>query len=197
MAPCLTQGPSSFPSTARNGQTSSTRRGKRKYPHESDTDSERDNSKDNSYIDPNWDEDCNSNDEDDHDDTHSDKQVETFHPPIREGTLLITLLNQPPYTHWNIPRLARYPPDTPLPSSPSTQGHGKPDYKKIKKRTPLVQPKFRLLRSFEFRPEIYKGYEHRRTIGFKQGVSKTGNEEIVGRLGKARTWEFALDDKED
>jgi 25S rRNA (uracil2634-N3)-methyltransferase len=46
------------------------------------------------------------------------------------------------------------------------------------------------VRSWEFDPALYPGYAHRRTIGFKDGVSKKGNEEIVGRKGMARTWEF-------
>jgi 25S rRNA (uracil2634-N3)-methyltransferase len=49
-----------------------------------------------------------------------------------------------------------------------------------------------LLRSFAFDPAAYEGYAHRRTIGFRAGWSKEMNEEIVGRKGVARTWEFAL-----
>lgn len=96
-----------------------------------------------------------------------------FLRPEREGTLLITLLNQPPYTLWDLPHLATRPP----PFCPGTR---------------LPQPRYRLLRSFEFRPEVYEGYEHRRTIGFKEGFSKVRNEEILGRKGKARTWECGL-----
>ncbi|KAL0073910.1 hypothetical protein J3Q64DRAFT_1696282 [Phycomyces blakesleeanus] len=33
--------------------------------------------------------------------------------------------------------------------------------------------------TFKFHPEDYPGYEHRRTIGFKEGVSKGGNAEIL------------------
>ncbi|KAI9025981.1 hypothetical protein CLU79DRAFT_682849, partial [Phycomyces nitens] len=33
--------------------------------------------------------------------------------------------------------------------------------------------------TFKFHPEDYPGYEHRRTIGFKEGVSKGGNSEIM------------------
>ena len=44
---------------------------------------------------------------------------------------------------------------------------------------------------------MYEGYEHRRTIGFKEGLSRGGNEEILGRKGRARTWEFALAEREE
>ncbi|KAF9346662.1 hypothetical protein BGX26_001827 [Mortierella sp. AD094] len=38
--------------------------------------------------------------------------------------------------------------------------------------------------SFPFRPEQYPGYEHRRTIGFKEGVSQGDNVEIVNKSPK-------------
>jgi len=100
----------------------------------------------------------------------------TFNPPNRQGTLLITLLNQNPYTLWNLPKLATKPPPPP-PSHSLTQRE-------------KSQPRYKLLRSFEFRPEVYEGYAHRRTLGFKEGLSKGENEEIKGRKGSARTWEF-------
>ncbi|WWD15590.1 hypothetical protein CI109_100012 [Kwoniella shandongensis] len=103
----------------------------------------------------------------------------TLTPPQRAGSILITLLNCPPYTLWSVSRLATHPP----PLCPGTQ---------------LPQPKYSLLRSFEFRPEVYEGYAHRRTIGFKEGLSKGDNEEILGRKGKARTWEFVrAEEKEE
>jgi 25S rRNA (uracil2634-N3)-methyltransferase len=63
--------------------------------------------------------------------------------------------------------------------------------------TKLAQPKYRLLRSFEFVPAAYPGYSHRRTIGWREGKSFANNEEILGRKGKARTWEFAVREEED
>ena len=99
-------------------------------------------------------------------------------PPKVQGTILITLLNQPPYTLWNLPKLATHPP----PLCPGTD---------------LPQSRYTLLRSFRFHPDLYEGYEHRRTIGWKDGVSKGGNAEIKGRKGEARTWEFALRPQED
>lgn len=35
-----------------------------------------------------------------------------------------------------------------------------------------------------FVPEAYPGYKHRRTLGFKDGTSKAGNEEIEGKSPK-------------
>jgi 25S rRNA (uracil2634-N3)-methyltransferase len=58
------------------------------------------------------------------------------------------------------------------------------------------QPRYRLLRSFTFDPALYLGYAHRRTIGFKEGVSKEGNEEILRGEG-CKTWEFAIRERED
>lgn len=42
--------------------------------------------------------------------------------------------------------------------------------------------------SFEFLPEWYEGYSHRRTIGFEEGLSKTDNEEL--RKQGCRTYVF-------
>ena len=58
---------------------------------------------------------------------------------------------------------------------------------------PPTQPKYALLRSFAFHPTLYPGYAHRRTIGFKDGVSKSENEEIDSR-GGGRTWEAEVVD---
>lgn len=96
---------------------------------------------------------------------------QTFAPPHTPGTILITLLAQPPYSLWSLPQLGAKPP----PLCPGTR---------------LPQPRYTLLRSFRFDPTVYDGYEHRRTIGWKEGLSKGANEEIVGRKGEARTWEF-------
>lgn len=102
----------------------------------------------------------------------------SFTPPNRTGSILITLLDQPPYTLWALPKLAKSPPEF----CPGTR---------------LPQPRFTLLRSFAFVPAVYDGYSHRRTIGFKDGVSKGQNEEITGRRGGARTWEFCRREEDD
>jgi 25S rRNA (uracil2634-N3)-methyltransferase len=36
-----------------------------------------------------------------------------------------------------------------------------------------------LCRSWKFHPDLYPGYAHRRTLGFKEGTSVPGNEEIL------------------
>ncbi|CAK9783314.1 hypothetical protein CC85DRAFT_282051 [Cutaneotrichosporon oleaginosum] len=101
----------------------------------------------------------------------------SFTPPDRQGTLLITLLNQPPYSEWELPKLANRPP----PMCPGTRD---------------AQPRFRVLRSFDFVPAAWPGYAHRRTIGWREGLSKANNEEITGRQGRARTWEMCVWDGE-
>ncbi|KAJ9120205.1 hypothetical protein QFC22_003105 [Naganishia vaughanmartiniae] len=107
-----------------------------------------------------------------------------FSPPRKQGTVLITLKNSPPYTLWDIHHLATRPPIL------TPQQHSVP--------TGTIQPRYRLLRSFAFDPAFWPGYEHRRTLGFKEGVSKDGNTELrefggsEGANGKLRTWEFAV-----
>ncbi len=149
-------------------------------------------------------------------------------PPNKEGTILITLLNQPPYTLWDLPKLATRPPSNdssfskllltgvsagaqksksksrpaPIPSasaaapssltaSSNNKSQNNNTNNQIRSQAEVEPPRYRLLRSFQFHPSVYEGYEHRRTIGFKDGVSKSGNEEILGRQGVPRTWEFA------
>ncbi|KAH9948188.1 hypothetical protein B0H21DRAFT_778015 [Amylocystis lapponica] len=86
------------------------------------------------------------------------------------GTMLITLRNVPPYTLWDVPKLAKNPP---LPASPG----GKPN------------PHYIQLRSFVFHRGEWKGYEHRMTKGERaHGQGKTGEG------GEDRTWEFCLRD---
>ena len=102
----------------------------------------------------------------------------SFTAPNRRGTILFTLLDQNPYTLWNLPSLAKRPPQV----CPGTN---------------LTQPRYKLIRSFDFSPEVYEGYSHRRTLGFKEGMSKGANEEIMGWKGRAKTWEFARWEKEE
>ncbi|KAJ3999468.1 hypothetical protein F5050DRAFT_1805008 [Lentinula boryana] len=86
------------------------------------------------------------------------------------GTILITLRNVPPYTLWDLPKLAK----NPLPSAPGST-------------TP--QPRYIILRSFAFHREIWDGYQHRMTKGTRaHGTGKTGEG------GEDRTWEFCLKD---
>ncbi|KAF9270839.1 hypothetical protein L218DRAFT_952906 [Marasmius fiardii PR-910] len=86
------------------------------------------------------------------------------------GTVLITLRNVPPYTLWDVPKLAKNPPPPKQVSTPPN-------------------PKYTLLRSFAFYRGLWKGYEHRMTKGERaHGAGKTGDG------GEDRTWEFCLRD---
>ncbi|KAG6336230.1 hypothetical protein ID866_2849 [Astraeus odoratus] len=121
------------------------------------------------------------NQDDDDDDDYgmaaadiSDSDIDTSIPSTAtssgRGTVLITLRNVPPYTAWDVPRLAKNPP------KPSKTGE-----------TP--NPSYKLLRSFVFHRSLWKGYEHRMTKGERaHGQGTTG----IG--GEDRTWEFYLRD---
>ncbi|KAI6031350.1 hypothetical protein BKA83DRAFT_26608, partial [Pisolithus microcarpus] len=86
------------------------------------------------------------------------------------GTILITLRNVPPYTAWDVPRLAKSPP------KPSKTGDS-------------PYPRYKLLRSFQFRRSLWKGYEHRMTKG-----ERAHGQGTTGLGGEDRTWEFCLQD---
>ncbi|KAI0271481.1 hypothetical protein BC834DRAFT_859845 [Gloeopeniophorella convolvens] len=89
------------------------------------------------------------------------------------GTILVTLRNVPPYTEWDVPKLAKSPP---APRSATEQAN----------------PQYTLLRSFVFQRSEWKGYEHRMTKGERaHGEGKTGEG------GQDRTWEFCLGDIEE
>ncbi|KAF9976295.1 hypothetical protein BGZ65_007896 [Modicella reniformis] len=72
----------------------------------------------------------------------------------KPGEILVTIKTGQPYDLWNIKKLAT---GTGLLGSKTT---------------------------YPFRPEQYPGYEHRRTIGFKQGVSQSGNAEVENKNPK-------------
>ncbi|OCB87100.1 hypothetical protein A7U60_g5835 [Sanghuangporus baumii] len=88
------------------------------------------------------------------------------------GTVLITLRNVPPYSDWNLPKLAKSPP-----SSSSS----------LDKRN----PRYIQLRSFAFHRDDWPGYEHRMTKGERAHGAGT-----TGKGGEDRTWEFCLRDTE-
>ncbi|KAI8981162.1 hypothetical protein BD414DRAFT_491849 [Trametes punicea] len=107
-------------------------------------------------------------DSSDHDDEDYDHPEGPDASRKTRGTVLITLRNVPPYTLWDLPRLAKNPP----PSAGQ-----QPNAKYI------------LLRSFRFHREVWKGYEHRMTKGERaHGQGRTGEG------GEDRTWEFYLSD---
>ncbi|KAI0095252.1 hypothetical protein BDY19DRAFT_916961 [Irpex rosettiformis] len=86
------------------------------------------------------------------------------------GTILITLRNVPPYTLWDLPKLAKNP--------PPPQNSGITSF-----------PRYMQLRSFVFHRAMWKGYEHRMTKGERAHGAGT-----TGRGGEDRTWEFYLRD---
>ncbi|KAI0249544.1 hypothetical protein BJV78DRAFT_1276154 [Lactifluus subvellereus] len=111
-----------------------------------------------------------SNDDDDgYTDEDNDQVVST--DGRARGTILITLRNVPPYTEWDVPKLAKNPPHP-------------------RSSTDLPNPHYGLLRSFVFNRSDWKGYEHRMTKGERaHGQGKTGEG------GEDRTWEFFLKDE--
>ncbi|ESK96257.1 conserved eukaryotic protein [Moniliophthora roreri MCA 2997] len=119
-----------------------------------------------------------TDDDDDDDDDDNNNEEEAMEnegviqrsPSGCRGTVLITLRNVPPYTLWDVAKLAKNPP-------PPTQGSVPPN------------PKYTLLRSFAFYRGLWKGYEHRMTKGERAyGQGKTGEG------GEDRSWEFCLKD---
>ncbi|THV06511.1 hypothetical protein K435DRAFT_848989 [Dendrothele bispora CBS 962.96] len=103
---------------------------------------------------------------------NADTEVDDTKPTTssERGTVLVTLRNVPPYTLWDVPKLAKNPP-------PPMQGSIPPN------------PRYTLLQSFVFHRQIWKGYEHRMTKGERaHGTGKTGEG------GEDRTWEFCLRD---
>ncbi|KAG8859449.1 hypothetical protein FRB91_007849 [Serendipita sp. 411] len=83
----------------------------------------------------------------------------------RKGVVLITLRDSPPYTLWNVPKLAKKP----------ASGH----------------PRYIQIRSYAFHPAQYPGYVHRRTAGHRGEKELPVLKEKEGVVD-ARTWEFEL-----
>ncbi|EPQ29437.1 uncharacterized protein PFL1_03192 [Pseudozyma flocculosa PF-1] len=165
-----------------------------------------------------------------------------FRPPVKRGSVLITLRNAAPYTLWSVATLGKRLPEMlssivpiapPLPKGckkptladldahglsrdsrpakpvstkkPGAKGQRSRDDSRPRRGTPRH---YQLWRSFEFEPSRWNGYEHRRTVGWVEGVSAGDNEDLL-RLrnlqtdpnerasraggGECRTWEFGLD----
>ncbi|KAJ3865289.1 hypothetical protein EV359DRAFT_72497 [Lentinula novae-zelandiae] len=111
-------------------------------------------------------------DEDEGEETDNDTS-DSLESGSCRGTILITLRNVPPYTLWDVPKLAKNPPSLAQGSTSSN-------------------PRYIILRSFAFHREIWDGYEHRMTKGLRaHGTGKTGEG------GEDRTWEFCLRDIPD
>ncbi|CAG8684374.1 16682_t:CDS:2, partial [Acaulospora colombiana] len=79
---------------------------------------------------------------------------QTLYSELNDGEIHITIKTGLPYDNWNI--------------------------KKVIKSTGVLAVK----ETLPFNPSQYPGYEHRRTLGFKDGVSKNGNEEILSKKPK-------------
>ncbi|KAF5352843.1 hypothetical protein D9756_006104 [Leucocoprinus leucothites] len=109
--------------------------------------------------------------EEDVDINDADGSSTSANPSIAtRGTILLTLRHVPPYTLWDVPRLAKKPPQPTSASKPPN-------------------PHYIQLRSFVFHRDLWTGYEHRMTKGERaHGVGKTGEG------GEDRTWEFCLRD---
>ncbi|KAK4049643.1 hypothetical protein OIO90_005402 [Microbotryomycetes sp. JL221] len=87
-------------------------------------------------------------------------------PPTTAGTILITLRTVSPYSLWCLPQLG-------------TKGSMLAPSILPRPLPKTVQPNYTLLRSFGFDPAEWQGYEHRRTIGYKEGVSSGANEDLT------------------
>ncbi|BGP25561.1 DUF2431 domain containing protein [Rhodotorula toruloides] len=129
-------------------------------------------------------------------------------PPTTRGTILLTLRTNAPYSSWLPAQLATKGPLL----APSIFPSHTP-------KTRLAnQPTYQTVRSWEFDPDEWEGYEHRRTRGWEEGKSAGANEDLrlsarerlekkKGTLGgegrekegkgQMRTWEFELVTRED
>ncbi|GAA5968875.1 hypothetical protein JCM3765_005822 [Sporobolomyces pararoseus] len=94
-------------------------------------------------------------------------------PPKTRGTIILTLRTQPPYSLWLPAHLATKP----LLLLPSILP---PTSLKTSKGIPRVklQPTYKTVRSWEFEPGDWEGYEHRRTLGWDEKKSFVGNDDI-------------------
>lgn len=128
-------------------------------------------------------------------------------PPARQGSVLITIRNVPPYTLWNIPMLGKKLRRVfgPIAASapPPPKGTFMPSLAQIDR----AGTEYVVWRSFEFDPRMWEGYSHRRTVGFVDGLSTSNNEDLLRRptppsaskpqgrhvgTGECRTFELAL-----
>lgn len=128
------------------------------------------------------------------------EQEGTMQVPSRAGSILITIRNSKPYTLWDIPMLAKRLPSIhqiiAKSAPPLSKGMKPPSAAHIDRLLALGHGKsYRIWRSFQFHPQLYPLYSHRRTIGWKEGRSKGENEDIVrSDEGESRTWELGLID---
>lgn len=117
----------------------------------------------------------------------SSKIQRPFVAPPRAGSVLLTLRNTTPYTLWDVPLLAKRLPLV-LPaiakSAPALpRGQKAPTLADV--TATFGARRYALWRSFEFEPDDWPGYEHRRTVGWIDGVSKGANEDLRRRPAAA------------
>lgn len=87
-------------------------------------------------------------------------------PPTTSGTVLVTLRTVSPYSLWCLTHLG-------------TRGSLLAPSILPRPLPKTAQPNYLVVRSFEFDPAEWEGYEHRRTVGFKEGVSSEKNDDLV------------------
>lgn len=124
--------------------------------------------------------------------------------PSRAGSVLITLRNCPPYTKWDVGMLAKQlvlvcePTIRSAPALP--KGQHPPSQAQLQAVRELASSEkgFKVWRSFAFDKTLWKGYEHRRTLGWKPSWQDVTQKGLSGReeddLGQqeCRTWELGL-----
>ncbi|SCV69901.1 BQ2448_1295 [Microbotryum intermedium] len=100
-------------------------------------------------------------------------------PPTTSGTVLVTLRTVSPYSLWSVQHLG-------------TRGSFLAPSILPKPLPKTPQPDYSLVRSFEFDPNDWEGYEHQRTVGYKEGVSSEKNDDLqltARERGEKRRWE--------
>lgn len=126
------------------------------------------------------------------------KSAHTARTPARKGSVLITLRNCKPYTLWDVPSLAKRMPSVwqaIMQGAPSpAKGQKMPNAADVDAVVRLGGGHaYRVWRSFAFDPYEWQGYAHRHTIGWRDGLSKADNEDILrSEQGECRTWQLGL-----
>ncbi|UZJ56842.1 hypothetical protein CBS101457_006162 [Exobasidium rhododendri] len=184
VAPFLTTG--TVPSYASSGIDSNDKNKKKKKRREEDDD-------DGEGQEPELDRDMTALEE-------IDVSKSGFTVPSYAGSILVTLRNCKPYTLWDLPLLAKKLPsvyNAIASSAPSSKGVKGPSAAQVARLLSIGQGKsYRVWRSFQFHPDHWPVYTHRRTIGWKQERSTSENEDITrhqdGEKNENRTWELSL-----
>jgi 25S rRNA (uracil2634-N3)-methyltransferase len=102
----------------------------------------------------------------------------------RGGLITVTTKGGEPYDSWRVPTIARIVNHNQLQAQ-----HYKEDSAGVPRSSwDKKFPKMQLLRRVPFFPDVYPGYSHRRTIGFKDGLSQDENQEIT--KSQAKTYLF-------